>query len=110
MAQNFPHELIGMLCLYPEVRQDFLRKVPQIEGNNYVRTSVDCRSEYMTVILVWKHERLDEVFIARNKAITYCRVHQRSRARESFGGECGIVLADVSNPLVVYGVRPSRTD
>ncbi len=63
----------------------------------------------MAVIRIRQGKGLDQIFVARHKAVTDGLIHQASGSGQSLDGQAWIVIEDVAIPFIVDNLRSPCT-
>jgi len=101
-------EIVRMLGRDIVLLQFGCGKILAVERNNKFGARVHSRSHNMPIIRVWKFDRRDKVLEVFDQRFAYVRIHELTRARDSFRLQIFTVLEHVPCPLIVDHVAPSR--
>jgi hypothetical protein len=92
----------------PEWRERRLRKVPEIEGNDLLRSGTDGCRENVAVLRIRQYQRRFERLVTGHLAIEDRGVHQRSDPFEARALPVGPTDHDGADPLLMDPLRPLR--
>ena len=82
------------------------RKILEIEGDDDTCMGMDRGGQYMSVILIGKFYRFNQVVVSFHQAVPCCGIHQSSCFLKLLSFQIGPVFEKVPNPLVVNAVGP----
>jgi hypothetical protein len=88
--------------------EPFRREVLQVEGHDQAGAAVNGGGHHMPVIGVRQLDGRDQMLEAGDQAVADVGVHQRPRPLQVFGLQVWPLLQNVTRPLVVDHVRPTR--
>ena len=102
------NEVIGMLCFQSMWRQPVCGKIPQVEGHDYLGTTVDRRRQNMAVADVREVKFRDESLVTRNDRFGKVLVHDRTSALQPVDCQIGPVGEKVGDPFFMNRDAPKR--
>jgi hypothetical protein len=106
-VQLIHQKWVGMAGAKAIARQDFIREVIQVEGDDQIGTRLDGGSQNMAVIRVWSFQGWNQGLITIDQRITHVSIHQRAGALQLCSGEIRPVPKHRRRPLLVNLVTPA---
>ena len=91
----------------PVGRQDLLREIAMVEGDDQIGSALDGGSNDMAIFRVRQVQGWDEVLIAIDQCIAHMSIHQRAGALQLLPGEIRAVTQHRPDPLLVDRVAPA---
>jgi hypothetical protein len=103
-------ELIRVDGLDGELAKDRRREIAQIERDNEASSAVNRRRQDVSVIDIGEGQRRDEGLVFGDEAIGDVLVHELALSSETRGRDIRPIGQDVSRPLIMNLVRPTRLE